>query len=118
MKYSALLLMALLLAAGCARDRPIVDTKGVNPVAYRQDLAECQNYARQVETGRQVAGGVAAGAVVGGLFGAAVGDSDTAKRGAGAGSVAGGARGAGHAAHEKEQVVRNCLRGRGYRVLN
>jgi uncharacterized protein YcfJ len=118
MTHTVLVLTTLLVIAGCARDRPIVDTKGVDRAAYRQDLVECQGYAEEVESGRRVAGGAVAGAVVGGAVGAAVGNSDTAKRGAGAGSVVGGARGAGRAHHEKEQVLRNCLRGRGYRVLN
>jgi len=118
MKYTVIVLTSLLVIGGCARNRPIVDTKGVDPVAYQRDLAECHYYAEEVESGRRVAGGAVAGAVVGGAVGAAVGDSDTAKRSAGAGSVVGGARGAGRAHHEKEQVLRNCLRGRGYRVLN
>lgn len=110
-------LAAIALIAGCASDRPIVDMKGVNQAQYRQDLAECRDYADEVNTGGEVAKGAAVGAVFGGVLGAVLGDSDTAQRGAGAGAVSGGARGADKAEQRKERVVYNCLRGRGYRVL-
>lgn len=92
--------------------------KGVDPAQYRVDLMECERYADQVDLGGRAVGGAAAGAVVGGLIGAAVGDSDSAKRSAGAGAVVGGARGTGSAVREQQVVVRNCLRHRGYTVLN
>lgn len=58
------------LAAGCtAHPEPIVDTKGVNMAAYQRDLAECQEYAAQINP----ASGVAKGAVAGAAVGAAVG---------------------------------------------
>ena len=108
------------LLAGCAATdtRPIVDMQGVSVAQYNVDLTECQAYADQVEAGRQVARGAVAGAVVGGAVGAAVGNSDVAQRTAGAGAVAGAARGTGSAVRERERVIRNCLLGRGYRVLN
>ena len=58
------------------------------------------------------------GAVVGSVFGAVLGNSGTAKRGAGIGAVGGGASGAGEGLREREQVIKRCLIGRGYRVLN
>ena len=121
MRILAIVLATVALTACAGRDArggPIVDMKGVDPLQYRTDLAECQAYADQVGVGGRAAGGAAAGAVVGGLIGAAVGDSDTAKRSAGAGAVVGGARGPGSALREKQTVVRNCLRNRGYAVLN
>lgn len=113
-------LMAGILLAGCRAtdDRPIVDLQGVNVAQYENDLAECRAYADEVRAGHEVAQGAVGGAVVGGAIGAAVGNSDTAQRGAGAGAVAGAARGAGEAIRERDRVLRNCLRGRGYRVLN
>ena len=120
MRILAIVLATVALTACAGRDArggPIVDMKGVDPLQYRTDLAECQAYADQVGVGGRAAGGAAAGAVVGGLIGAAVGDSDTAKRSAGAGAVVGGARGTGSALREKQTVVRNCLRNRGYAVL-
>ena len=97
---------------------PIVDMKGVNPNAYRADVQECRQYANEVQVGKQAAAGAVGGAVVGGLIGAAVGNSDTAKKSAGAGAVAGGAKGTVYGLHERSLVVKNCLRHRGYAVLN
>ncbi len=111
-----LLLTATLLAA-CASD-PIIDPKGVNTAKYRQDLAECRVIADQVKVGQKAAGSAVAGAVVGAAVGAAVGNSNTAQRAAGAGATVGAAKGAGRGVNERERVVRNCLRGRGYQVLN
>jgi len=120
MNKSILLLLLPIAVLGCRAtdDRPIVDMQGVSIAQYNADLAECQAYADEVEAGRQMARGAVGGAVVGGVVGAVVGNSDTAQRGAGAGAVLGTSRGAQSAMNERERVIRNCLRGRGYRVLN
>ena len=123
---SKLLLVCLtaLVLGGCAhRERAptgvIVDMKGVDRARYENDIAECSAYVDQVAVGEKAAVGAAGGAVVGGLIGAAVGGSrDSAKEGAGAGAVVGGAKGTLHGVRERRQVMRNCLRNRGYSVLN
>ena len=124
---AAILAAAATLIIGCAQQSqqkraplggPIVDMKGVSVAAYEDDLSECRVYADEVQTGKRAVAGAAAGAVVGGLIGAAVGNSDTAQRSAGAGAVVGGAKGTGRGLRERSRVVKNCLRGRGYRVLN
>ena len=53
-------------------------------------------------------------------MGAAIGAiaSGDVMRGAGIGAVTGGAQSANTADREKRTVLENCLRGRGYRVLN
>ena len=99
-------------------NRPIVDTKGVDPEAYEADLQDCYVFADQVAAGNKVLTGAATGAVVGGVIGAAAGNSETAKRGAGVGAASGTLSGAGSAMSERQRVVRNCLAGRGYLVLN
>lgn len=96
----------------------IVDTEGVDYYAYQRDLAECRAYTDQVPVASRSATGAAGGAVVGGLIGAAAGNSSTAKRAAGVGAVAGGAGSAASGYTERQKVVRNCMIGRGYRVLN
>ena len=45
-------------------------------------------------------------------------EPNSAERGAGVGAVTGGVRGAREGVRETERVVKQCLRGRGYRVLN
>jgi outer membrane lipoprotein SlyB len=112
------LALSMAACAGRGQGGPIVDMKGVDRAQYEADLVDCQQLAEQVAVGERAVAGAATGAVVGGLVGAAVGDSGTAKRSAGAGAVVGGARGTGSAFREKQMVVRNCLRNRGYAVLN
>ncbi len=116
-RHLTLGLAAAILLSACAH-QPIIDRKGVNMAQYQQDLQECRAYADEVALGQKAVGGAAAGAVVGAAIGAAVGDSTTAKRAAGAGAVAGASKGTARGAQEKRQVINNCLRNRGYAVLN
>ena len=111
---------ALVFLGACTTtDEIIIDRKGVNMAAYEQDKAECEVYAQEVRTGEKAARGAASGAVIGGAVGAITGDSsEAAARGAGVGAVTGGARGASQGQRTEVEVVKRCLRGRGYRVLN
>lgn len=111
-------LIAVLASACTTTDEIIIDQKGVNMARYETDLAECREYSAQVQTGKKAAKGAASGAVIGGAIGAITGDSRRAAEGAGVGAVTGGARGVGQGERDEIQVVKNCLRGRGYRVLN
>ncbi|MDJ0929035.1 MAG: glycine zipper family protein [Gammaproteobacteria bacterium] len=103
------------LAACYGTPGPIIDTQGVNMAQYEQDLADCEVYRDEVNTAAGVAKGTAAGAAVGGATGAITGRPGEA---AGVGAIWGGARSAQLNDREKDRVVKNCLRGRGYRVLN
>ena len=106
----------LLALVGCqSHPQPIIDTKGVDMSRYEADLADCQGYADQVRIEQGVAKGAVAGGAVGGATGAVFGD---AGKGAGVGAISGAARSAQIGEREKSQVLKNCLRGRGYRVLN
>lgn len=107
---------AFCLVAGCA-SKPIVDRKGVDPVAYQRDLTECERYAQQVSVGQKAGTGAAAGAAVGAAIGAILGGVGTGE-GAGVGAVQGATTGTVRGVRERRQVVRNCLRNRGYAVLN
>ena len=118
---SASLVLCLVACAGTESltgNDPIVDMAGVDVAAYEQDLLECQRYADDVQVARQTTTAAAAGAAVGGVVGAIFGNSSTAARGAGAGATTGAVRGVGGALSERQTVIRNCLLGRGYRVLN
>ena len=109
---------------GCAGSRPfvgepIIDRKGVNMSRYYADKAECEVYANEVRAGQKVARGAVGGAVVGSAIGAIIDrEPNSAERGVGVGAVTGGVRGAREGVRETERVVKQCLRGRGYRVLN
>ncbi|TNF90391.1 MAG: glycine zipper family protein [Gammaproteobacteria bacterium] len=112
-------LFAVNLTAACSTkslDDPIIDTAGVDMEQYQVDLAQCKEYAEQVE--QKAGAGAAGGAAVGAVIGAIVGDSRTAAKGAGVGAVTGGVKGGAATQKERERVVKNCLRGRGYKVLN
>ena len=124
MKLSFLIILFACLLSSCRQvdeitgNRPIVDTRGVDPEVYDADLLDCYAFADEVATGQKVATGAVTGAVVGGVIGAAAGNSDTAKRGAGIGAASGTLSGAGGAMQERQRVIKNCLSGRGYLVLN
>ncbi|MEO0575490.1 MAG: glycine zipper family protein [Pseudomonadota bacterium] len=111
-----LVCVAFFAVAGCAsHPGPIVDTKGVDMAVYKQDLQECELYASEVSVTEGTARGAVVGAAVGGLLGAITGD---AAQGAGYGGVSGGARSGLDNKREQERVVKKCMRGRGYKVLN
>ena len=110
--------LLLVITACTTTHEIIIDRKGVNMSSYEADLAECRVYAGEVAAGEKVVKGAASGAVVGGAVGAVLGDSSDAARGAGVGAITGGARGVSQGEQDKLRVVKNCLRGRGYRVLN
>jgi len=121
-KLLALCSLVVIAAVGCAGAdvRPIVDMKGVNEAAYEKDLRECQDYAKeQSGMGSTAAKGAGAGAVVGGLLGLVTGGNASGiAQAAGAGAVIGTAGGAFTGNQAQEAVVKRCLSGRGYKVLN
>ena len=125
MKVLIAFVPVMILLAGCAGNRlpgqsgPIVDTQGVDMSRYQADLADCEALAEQVPVGERASTQAAVGAAVGGAVGAIVNNNNnSAARGAGVGAVGGAVRGTSSGLSEKEQVMHNCLRGRGYRVLN
>lgn len=121
MRNSLWMLLATLTLAACQGNpaqRVIVDTKGIDPAAYQQDLAECSALADQARPGGSAARGALGGALIGGALGGIFGDRHSAARMAGGGAVVGGASQAGAGYSERDQVLRNCMSGRGYRVLN
>ena len=112
------MLFGMMLVGGCAADpnKPIIDPEGVDMAQFEADRAKCEEVALQLD---QKAGSEAVtGAIVLGLIGAIFGDSDTVKKSAAAGFVGGGAEGLEKTELERAKVVKNCLRSRGYEVLN
>jgi outer membrane lipoprotein SlyB len=109
---------------GCATQqmgvgyRPIVDTKGVNLNRYEADLQECQKYAHQTANAAQSA---VAGAIVGAVFGtvlaAAAGSSYDRSASARVGGVSGAVGGGVQGETNQRTIIRRCLTGRGYSVL-
>ena len=118
MKFLLLIIVLFLVMAACTTTSEIIiDEKGVDMSRYEEDLAECTSYSEQVAVGKKATKGAASGAVIGGAVGA-VGHHDDAGEGAAVGAIGGGAKGLHHGERDKVRVVKNCLHGRGYRVLN
>jgi uncharacterized protein YcfJ len=119
MKLAAALFAIAVLAGCAAHYRPLVDTKGKDMGRYESDLAECREYANQVAgPGTGAALGAGIGAALGYLISRAAGsryDHDAAAR---VGAVSGAASGAAHGGQREVDVVRRCMQGRGYSVLN
>lgn len=98
--------------------RPAIDTQGVDVGQLECDLEECQAYAAQVSPARSAVSNAIGGAIFGALIGLAVGDHGWAARaGAQGGAIGGALGGAGGAVVAQTNIVRNCMAGRGYRVL-
>jgi hypothetical protein len=122
---AALGLSASLLSGCTATSQPIVDTKGVDSGQYAKDDADCQNYASNANVAGDAAigavGGAAGGAALGAITGALV-PGVSAGGGAAMGAATGGLLGLGGGAYsgieQKREIYRNCMRNRGYSVLN
>lgn len=112
------LVFVALILGGCASGRYIVDTKGVDPETYEQDLAECKAYGDQVGMEDDIAKSAGAGAVIGSLLGLVVGNKESAVRMGSVMAIQGGSVAGLKSDQERDQVVKRCLRQRGYKVLN
>jgi hypothetical protein len=118
--------LAAMGLAGCtATQQPIVDTKGVDPNRYAQDKYECEQYSSQANVASDAAigtlGGAAGGAALGAITGAlvpGVGVGTAAGLGAASGAALGLGGGALSGVEQKREIFRNCMKNRGYSVLN
>ena len=118
------------LASGCMAGarRPLVDV-AMSPAAvdgrsFEQDFADCNAYAQTVDVGQAAVNTAIAGAVLNAALGAAIGGiigHGYAGQGAAIGAAGGGIDGlvAGAAAADarQQQIMNNCLAGRGWNVL-
>lgn len=142
-KLLPLLVIGALTFSGCAGNRVIVDTYGVDSAVYQRDMAECKQLAGQVKS--NVVGGMIAGALIGAVIGeisnagnnhrhyryhrryrhsprvhyrhhsdSRVSTAGAAKVGAVSGALMAGAS----ASQQRGDVMRNCMADRGYRILN
>ncbi|KAA0448654.1 MAG: glycine zipper family protein [Candidatus Thioglobus sp.] len=95
---------------------PVID--GAKNESYYKNLRECRKLAYEVQ--RQQETGAAKDALIGALIGAAIGaseDKEAAAGGALAGGIIGGSAQMQEARNSGKEIVRNCMRGRGYNVL-
>lgn len=122
-QHSLALLSVTFLIVGCAAfgpgdDRVIIDTRGVDMEQYHDDLMECSVFADEVPVGKETGKSTVVGAAVGSAVGAIFAGGEGAAKGGGAGAVTGAYRGSSGAKREQSRVIKTCLRGRGYQVLN
>ncbi len=120
-------LLATALIAGCASSyTPVVDFQASTntPENFDQNLEACRNLAQQGSGAVEDAavagvGGAALGAATGAIAGAILGGGagTGAAAGAAIGGTAGTVGGAAQGVSDEKQMVRNCLRGRGYSVI-
>ena len=113
-----------MMLAGCATvpsypqyDYALVDPQRTDMVAYDKDYNECAAIANQASVGNSAVGGAVIGAGVGALLGALICGRSCAAWGAGYGAGYGGTSGAIVATVDQQSTLRNCLAGRGYRVI-
>ena len=109
------MLAAIVVSACASHPDPIIDMRGVNETTFQNDWGECEGYSEQVVVARGAAKGAAGGAAAGAIAGAISGDAGA---GAGYGAVWGATRSSIEGDKEQQRVFKNCMRGRGYRVLN
>ncbi len=110
-----IIVLAVIVALTACAFRPVVDQPDAN---YQHDLAECRAQAERVAgPGTTATAGAVIGAGLGFALCAAFGGRDCGATARGT-AVMGSAYGAAGGAQSEAQIIRNCLVGRGHRVLN
>jgi len=119
------LVCSVVILTSCATYSPVVDPQSVrNDDKYYRDRAECRALAdANTSKGKSVARDTVIGGAVGTGTGALIGAiAGSATKGLAYGAVIGGVAGATKGVYESnknyETIYRNCMRGRGYNVLN
>jgi len=120
-----LLALSLFIFVSCATYNPVVDPGSVrNDDKYYRDRAECRalaeaNTSTVKSTAKDAVIGGAVGTGTGALIGTIAGNTVSGLAyGAVIGGVAGAAKGLYDSNKNYETIYRNCMRGRGYDVLN
>lgn len=118
--HSFVALGAAILISACSgigsNYEPTIDAP--KDAKYYSDLAACQQLAKTRKyNSSQNAALTAGGAAVGGLVNSK-GDRNDILDGAAIGAAAGAAAGGINTTIEQQRIVRNCMIGRGYKVVN
>ena len=119
------LYLNLFFVIGCAQtdlsdrnDIAIIDTRGVDESVFKKDYSECSDFAKNIDlTERTLKQGAVAGAT-GAAVGAIIGGEETAKKIGGSAAVLNAVEANLDGRNEQAMIIKNCLRGRGYKVLN
>ena len=119
------LYLNLCFVIGCAQtdlsdrnDIAIIDTRGVDESVFKKDYSECSDFAKNIDlTERTLKQGAVAGAT-GAAVGAIIGGEEGAKKIGGSAAVLNAVEANLDGRNEQAKIIKNCLRGRGYKVLN
>ena len=119
------LYLNLFFVIGCAQtdlsdrnDIAIIDTRGVDESVFKKDYSECSDFAKNIDlTERTLKQGAVAGAT-GAAVGAIIGGEEAAKKIGGSAAVLNAVEANLDGRKEQAKIIKNCLRGRGYKVLN
>ena len=99
-------------------DVAIIDTRGVDESVFKKDYSECSDFAKNIDlTERTLKQGAVAGAT-GAAVGAIIGGEEAAKKIGGSAAVLNAVEANLDGRNEQAKIIKNCLRGRGYKVLN
>ena len=120
-----ILFLSMCLLASCVSNDvserngvAIIDTRGVDMDVYRNDLLDCSSFSKNIDvTERTIEEGALSG-VTGAAVGAIIGGKEGAKKIGGSAGILGAVEGNIEARYEQSKIIKNCLRGRGYKVLN
>jgi len=125
MKKICYVLAILIVTSSYVFADPVIDPASIkNQDKYYRDNAECKSLAKENKGGagnvvKDTAIGAGVGAGTGALLGAIGGNVG---KGLGVGAVVGGVAGGGTSIYKNQknydEIYKNCMRGRGYRVLN
>ena len=119
------LYLNLFFVIGCAQtdlsdrnDIAIIDTRGVDESVFKKDYSECSDFAKNIDlTEKTLKQGAVAGAT-GAAVGAIIGGEEAAKKIGGSAAVLNAVEANLDGRNEQAKIIKNCLRGRGYKVLN
>ena len=119
------LYLNLFFVVGCAQtdlsdrnDIAIIDTRGVDESVFKKDYSECSDFAKNIDlTERTLKQGAVAGAT-GAAVGVIIGGEEAAKKIGGSAAVLNAVETNLDGRKEQAKIIKNCLRGRGYKVLN
>ena len=123
MEKTLTITLAAAILAGCAAPmhqyQPLIDG-GTDTEQYQRDLQDCRAYAMTKPSAESSA---AAGAIFGALAGVAIlalggGRHGFGNEAAGIGALIGGVEGYNKGANGQQNIVKRCLAGRGYKVLD
>jgi outer membrane lipoprotein SlyB len=114
-----LTVVVALALAGCAsigaKYVPLVDLQGRDPTTFESDLKDCQDFAAKRINAEHFA---IAGAIATGLLGAFLAPRGFRNEVAGRAAALGALGGAGEGIGTQQDIIKRCMVGRGYMVLN